>query len=182
MPATTQHEFIQMHISDVRRRRESAQDHIVLLRESDGPRRLPVWTGRDEAVHLALRFLGARLERPLTHDLAARLVHALGASLREVRIDRLTDKTYYAVIVLDGPAGPAEVDARPSDALTLALITGAPIRVDRQVVEAIEASGFVARSLAAMGSEAEAGPRAILEQRFSSGEPQDPGSPAPSRP
>jgi hypothetical protein len=80
---------------------------------------------------------------------------------------------------LDGPGGPAEVDARPSDALTLALITGAPIRVDRQVVEAIEASGFVARSLAAMGSKDEAGPRAILEQRFSSGEHQDPGSPAP---
>jgi bifunctional DNase/RNase len=182
MLAATQQEFIQMRVSDVRRRRESAQDHIVLLTESDGPRRLPIWTGRDEAVHLALRFLGAQLERPLTHDLAARLVHALGGSLREVRIDRLTDKTYYAVVVLDGPTGPAEVDARPSDALTLALITGAPIRVDREVVEAIEASGFVARSLAAMGSEDEAGPRAILDQRFNPGEHQDPAAPGPSRP
>jgi hypothetical protein len=59
------------------------------------------------------------------------------------------------------------------------LITGAPIRVDREVVEAIEASGFVASSLAAIGSQDEAGPRAILEQRFNPGEPQDPGSSAP---
>jgi bifunctional DNase/RNase len=73
------------------------------------------------------------------------------------------------VIVVDGPAARAEVDARPSDALTLALITGAPIRVDRALVEATEAAGFVAKSLAAMDSAEEAGPQAILKQRLSSG-------------
>lgn len=123
--------------------------------------------------------MGAQLDRPLAHDLAVRLVEALGGRLREVRIDRLTDKTFYAAVVLDGQAGLAEVDARPSDALTLALVTGAPIQVDRTVVNTIEESGFVSRSLAAMGSEDEAGPRAILEHRSHPGQPQDPGSPAP---
>jgi Domain of unknown function (DUF151) len=79
--------------------------------------------------------------------------------------------------VVDGPAGRAEVDARPSDALTLALITGTPIRVDRGLVEAIEAAGLVAKSLAAMGSAEEAGPQAILEQRFSAGPSSSAASP-----
>jgi bifunctional DNase/RNase len=94
MPAATQQEFIEMRVSDVRRRRESAQDHIVLLTESDGPRRLPIWTGREEAVHLALRFLGAQLDRPLTHDLAIRLVQVLEAACeRSASIGLLTRRS-----------------------------------------------------------------------------------------
>jgi hypothetical protein len=95
-----------------------------------------------------------RPRRP--RDLCAR------RSLREVRIDRLVDQAFYAVIVLDGLTGQAEVDARPSDAVTVALVTGAPIRVDGGVVEAVEASGFVSSSLAAMGSQDEAGPQEAL--------------------
>ena len=114
---------------------------------------------------------------PAPHDLTVRLVQALGGNLQQVRIDRLSDRTYHAAIVVDGPAGRAEVDARPSDALTLALITGTPIRVDRGLVEAIEAAGLVAKSLAAMGSAEEAGPQAILEQRFSAGPSSSAASP-----
>jgi Domain of unknown function (DUF151) len=68
---------------------------------------------------------GPQLARPLGSDLSARLVQALGGTVREVRIDRLSEGTYYAVIVIDGPQGAIEVDARPSDALTLALVVGA---------------------------------------------------------
>jgi len=180
MPTATRHEFLDMRVTDVRRVRNSARDHIVLLAESDGAHRLPIWIGRDEARPIALRLLevGA-LSRPLTHDLAVSMVTALGGSLREVRIDQLADQTFYAVVVLDGPTGSAEVDARPSDALTLALATGAPIRVNRGMVEAVEASGFVLSSLAAMGSQDEAGPQAILlEHRPHPGKPHDPSSPA----
>jgi hypothetical protein len=67
-----------------------------------------------------------KLPRPLASDLTARLVQALGGNLREVRIDRLTEGTYYAVIVIDGPQGTAEVDARPSDALAPAWSSGRP--------------------------------------------------------
>jgi bifunctional DNase/RNase len=163
MATTTQHEFLDMRVTDIRRVRDSARDHIVLLATPDSARRLPVWIGRDEARPIALRLLqvGA-LPRPLTHELAARMVDALGGGLREVRIDRLADQTFYVVIVLDGSTGSVEVDARPSDALALALVTGAPIRVDRGMLEAVEASGFVSSSLAAMGSQDEAGPQAIL--------------------
>jgi bifunctional DNase/RNase len=164
MPTAAQREFIEMRVADVRRRRDSERDHIVLLAETDGPRRLPVWVGRDEARPIAVRLLGAEPHRPLTHDLAANLVAALGGSVREVRIDRLTGGTFYAVVALDGPGGPAEVDARPSDAVTLALVTGAPIRVARNIVEVIETSGLLSSSLAAMGGEDEAGPRAILKE------------------
>lgn len=171
MATATRHEFLDMRVTDVRRVRDSARDHIVVLAEPDGAHRLPIWIGRDEARPIALRLLGAQLQRPLTHDLAVRLVHALGGSVREVRIDRLADQTFYAVVVLDGPTGPAEVDARPSDAVTLALVTDAPIRVDRGVVEAVEASGFVSSSLAAMGSQDQAGPWAILEHLSHPGKP-----------
>ncbi len=89
MPTATRHEFLDMRVTDVRRVRDSARDHIVLLAESDGAHRLPIWIGRDEARPIALRLLevGA-LSRPLTHDLAVSMVTALGGSLREVRIDR----------------------------------------------------------------------------------------------
>ncbi|HZD00819.1 MAG TPA: bifunctional nuclease family protein [Actinomycetes bacterium] len=175
MATATHHQFLDMRVTDVRRVRDSARDHIIVLAEPDGPRRLPIWIGRDEARPIAVRLLGARLQRPLAHDLAVRLVQALGGSLREVRIDRLADQTFYAAVVLDGPTGSAEVDARPSDALTLALAAGAPIRVDRGLLEAVEASGFVSSSLAAMGSQDQAGPHAILlEHRPPPGNPHDP--------
>jgi bifunctional DNase/RNase len=179
MPTATRYEFLDMRVTDVRRVRDSARDHIVVLATPDGARRLPIWIGRDEARPIALRLLGVgALSRPLTHDLAVRIVTALDGSLREVRIDRLADQTFYAVVVLDGPTGLAEVDARPSDALTLALAAGAPIRADRGLVEAVEASGFVSSSLAAMGSQDEAGPQAILlEHRPPPGNPHDPSSP-----
>lgn len=94
MPTATQHEFLDMCVTDVRRVRDSSRDYIVLLADPDGTRRLPIWIRRDEARPIALRLLQVdALPRPLTHYLAARMVDALGGGLREVRIDRLTDQT-----------------------------------------------------------------------------------------
>jgi Domain of unknown function (DUF151)/Integrase core domain len=86
-------------VAGVRRVRDSARDHIVLLAAPDGPRRLPVWIRRDEAHLTDVRLLRAHLTRPLTHDLAVRMVAALGGGLREVCIDWLADRTFYAVVV-----------------------------------------------------------------------------------
>ena len=155
MPTATDRDFLDMPVSDVRRVTHSGQaDHVVLLREPESGRRLPIWIGREHALELALRLLGhgSDLARPLGSDLSARLVQALGGSLREVRIDRLTQGTYYAVIVVEGPHGAAEVDARPSDALALALVVGAPVRADRAVVETTESDDTVAEALAAIDS------------------------------
>jgi uncharacterized protein len=138
MPAVTQQEFIDMQVRDVRKAPDSPNPdaHVVLLEERGGDRRLAIWIGREQAFWLAWRLQGAEGFRPGTYDMTAAAIQALGGQVGEVRIDRLTDKTFYAAVVLDGPAGAAEVDARPSDALCLALTVGAPIRADRAMVDA----------------------------------------------
>jgi bifunctional DNase/RNase len=98
---------------------------------------------------------------------------SLGGNLREVRIDRLTEGTYYAVIVVDGPHGATEVDARPSDALALALVVGAPVRADRAVVETTESDETVAEALAAIDSRDAADAQALLDELTEEAERQD---------
>jgi bifunctional DNase/RNase len=176
MPTATDRDFLDMPVSDVRRVTHSGRDHhVVLLREPESGRRLPIWIGREHALELALRLLGhgSDLARPLGSDLSARLVQALGGSLREVRIDRLTQGTYYAVIVVEGLHGAVEVDARPSDALALALVVGAPVRADRAVVETTESDETVAEALAAIDSRDAADAQALLDELTEEAERQD---------
>jgi bifunctional DNase/RNase len=177
MPTATDRDFLDMRVSDVRRITQSGRaGHVVLLQEPQSGRRLPIWIGQETALELALRLLGhgPRLARPLGSDLTARLVQALGGSLREVRIDRLSDGTYYAVVVVDGPHGAAEVDARPSDALALALVVGAPVRADRAVLEATESDRTVAEGLAAIDHGEAVGAQALLEEIAQANERQTP--------
>jgi uncharacterized protein len=167
MPAVTQQEFIDMHVRDVRKAPDSPNPdaHVFLLEERGGDRRLAIWIGREQAVWLAWRLEGAEVFRPGTYEMTANAIQALGGQVREVRIDRLTDKTFYATIVLDGPPGAAEVDARPSDALNLALTTGAPIRADRAMVDAALTTEPGAREAAALWEDQDhSGSRAILDE------------------
>jgi bifunctional DNase/RNase len=183
MPTATDRDFLDMQVSDVRRIPHAGQDHhVVLLQESESDRRLPIWIGREHAIELALRLLGhgPQLARPLSSDLSARLVQALGGTVRKVRIDRLSEGTYYAVVVIDGPQGVAEVDARPSDALALALIVGAPIRADRAMVETTESDKTVAEALAVIDRQEAGGPRALLDELDEEAQRQDPPEPARS--
>jgi RNA polymerase sigma factor (sigma-70 family) len=122
-------EMVPMRIADIR----AGDRHVVLLEERDGTRRLPIWIGGAEAMALAMRLDAVELPRPGTYDLTGELLRACGTSVREVRIVRLTDRVFYAQVVLDGGA---EVDARPSDALNLALVADAPILVDERVIAA----------------------------------------------
>jgi bifunctional DNase/RNase len=183
MPTATDRDFLDMPISDVRRVIRLGRDqHAVLLQEPQSGRRLPIWIGQETAIEIALRLLGhgPQLARPLSSDLTARLVQALGGNLREVRIDRLSEGTYHAVVVVDGPQGTAEVDARPSDALALALVVGVPVRADRAVVEATEADQTAAEGLAAIDSQEAVGAQALLDEITQANEPQDPPEPASS--
>lgn len=112
-----------------------SRKHVVVLAERDGPRRLPIWVGPAEAIVLALSLEAVETPRPLTFQMAARLLEASGSAVSEVRVTRLTGEVFYAAIVVDGPAGIREVDARPSDAVNLALVTGARIMADSALLD-----------------------------------------------
>jgi bifunctional DNase/RNase len=97
---------------------------IVLLKEADGDRYLPIWIGAVEATAIAFAQQGVVPARPLTHDLMRDLLEAFDRELQQVRITDLRDGVFYAELVF---AGGVEVSARPSDAIALALRTGTPI-------------------------------------------------------
>jgi bifunctional DNase/RNase len=97
---------------------------IVLLRETGGERYLPIWIGAVEATAIAFAQQGVVPPRPLTHDLLRDVLTALGRELRQVRITDLDDGVFFATLVFDDQT---EVSARPSDAIALALRTGAAI-------------------------------------------------------
>jgi bifunctional DNase/RNase len=105
---------------------------VLLLREVDGDRYLPIWIGQTEATAIALEQQGVVPARPLTHDLIKDIVAALGQTLREVRIVDLQEGTFYAELVFKGDI---KVSARPSDSVAVALRVGAPIFVEEAVLE-----------------------------------------------
>ena len=118
----------------------SNRQHIILLDERDGARRLPIWVGPTEATVLAMSLQAVETPRPLTYQMTASLLDACGSRVSEVRITRLAGEVFYAVVIVDGPAGQREVDARPSDAINLALVTGAPILADSALLDDPRAS------------------------------------------
>jgi RNA polymerase sigma factor (sigma-70 family) len=136
-PAAPQH--IDMTVDRVQRfRRGDREYHILSLTDAERQRRLPIWIGRAEAMSIALQVEKIAAPRPMTAALAANLVAAAGGSVREIRIERLDDTVFYAVVVVEGAGGVREVDARPSDAINLALLTERPILVSTAVLRASE--------------------------------------------
>jgi bifunctional DNase/RNase/DNA-binding transcriptional MerR regulator len=108
---------------------------VVLLRERGGERVLPIWIGAQEGDALVHERSGRRLPRPLGPDLTARLLQAGGVRVERVVIESLRENTYYASISVRAGGEPQEVDARPSDALNLALRLGAPVFVAADVMD-----------------------------------------------
>lgn len=107
---------------------------IVLLRERDGSRYLPIWIGAPEATAIAYAEQGVEPPRPLTHDLMAQLITELGHQLAEVRITSVEDRIFYAELRF---AAGATVSCRPSDAIALALRTGAPILAPEDLLDEV---------------------------------------------
>ena len=105
---------------------------IVLLRERDGDRYLPIWVGAPEASAIAFAQQGVVPPRPLTHDLIKDVLSATGNDLAEVRITEMKDGIFYAVLVFDSGI---EVSARPSDSIALALRTGSKIVCAEDVLD-----------------------------------------------
>lgn len=106
---------------------------IVLLREAGGTRFLPIWVGAVEATAIAYAQQGIVPPRPLTHDLMRDVIEALEGNLTEIRITALRDGVFYAELAF---ASGAQVSARPSDAIALALRAEVPILADDEVLDA----------------------------------------------
>ena len=128
-------EWTEVTVAEIRRTSNEdplQREHVMVLAERDGDRSLPIWIGPAEATALALTLQSVETPRPFPYKLAAGLVEAAGAQITEVRITQLLSSVFYAIVVVQGtgtPSGPREVDARPSDAVNLAVVTGVPIRV-----------------------------------------------------
>lgn len=112
---------------------------VIVLEESDGPRRILIWIGIAEARSIAQRLEAIDLPRPNSHDLAQRLVEGLDGDVERVTVTELRDSTYYAVIALRRDGQRVEIDARPSDAIALALRVAAPVFVREGLFEATAA-------------------------------------------
>ena len=108
---------------------------IIILRDQEGQRILPIWVGVFEANAIALQIENVQTPRPMTHDLLKNIIDDLSASVERIVVTELKENTFYALIHLRTPAGPVAIDARPSDAIALALRTRAPILVDEKVID-----------------------------------------------
>jgi bifunctional DNase/RNase len=113
----------------------AGKHRIVVLKERDGERLLPIWIGDFEGDALALQLCEASIPRPMTFDLMVKLLGIGGVQIQSVAVSELREETYYATIRTLTNGQTHEVDARPSDALNLALRVGAPIQVAAEVLD-----------------------------------------------
>src|SRR5919199_6141294 len=111
------------------------QNRVVILKEVEAERYLPIWIGPYEADAIALELQEVPVARPLTHDLLRSVIADLGATVTHVLINDLRDDTFFARIVLDVSGRHAEVDSRPSDAIALGVRVKCPIYVEEGVME-----------------------------------------------
>jgi len=119
---------------------------IVILRDIQSQLFLPIWIGVFEANAIALRIEGVEPPRPMTHDLLRLVLEQLGATVEKIVISDLKESTFFALIHLRRGEESMSVDARPSDAIALALRTEAPIFVLRSVLEKAQAADLTAEA------------------------------------
>ncbi|HPD06524.1 MAG TPA: bifunctional nuclease family protein [Candidatus Bipolaricaulis sp.] len=109
---------------------------VLLLKDRHSTKAMPIWIGEQEAMSIAIELQGHTFPRPLSHDLMKELLNTLGGNLERAVITSVKDDTYYASLVVRDAAGATrDIDARPSDAVALALRTQAPIFIEEAVFE-----------------------------------------------
>jgi bifunctional DNase/RNase len=108
---------------------------IVILRDKEGQKVLPIWVGIFEANAIALQIENIATPRPMTHDLLRNVIHDLKAEVQKIVVCDLQENTFYALIYLELNGCTVAIDARPSDAIALALRTRAPIFVEDTVID-----------------------------------------------
>jgi len=126
--------MIEMTIDSIRVSLMNYQ-RVVILKEKESNRYLPIWIGPAEADAIAVKLQNVELSRPLTHDLLQSVIATLGASVNYILVNDLQNDTFYAKLSLSVDGAQVEVDSRPSDALALAVRTGAPIYVEESVLD-----------------------------------------------
>ena len=126
--------MIEMTVEKIRVR-PCSQVNVIVLKAKGLNRCLPIWIGPKEAEAIALRLLGKELPRPLTHDLMDLLIGDLGAKVEWVIVRDLEDETFLASVILQSGDTTIERDARPSDAIALAVRSGAPIFAQQSVLD-----------------------------------------------
>jgi uncharacterized protein len=126
--------MISMFIDSVRINLQT-QQRVVILKTTEQDRQLSIWIAHAEAYAIAAELQQIRSPRPLTHDLLKTIIEGSGLTVQEVRITRVQDEIYYAEIVLERAGQSLIFDARPSDALALAVRTQASILVAEDVLQ-----------------------------------------------
>ncbi len=117
------------------------QGYVVILRERNGERWLPIFIGAAEAQSISLLLQGMSYTRPLTFDLFYNLLDAANAQIQQISITELKDNTFYALVEMKTSSGDVKIDARPSDAIALALRSKVPIFVAEEVMESAAVTG-----------------------------------------
>jgi bifunctional DNase/RNase len=112
-----------------------SSQHVVILRDTVRERYLPIWIGPWEANAIAMRLQGVTPERPMTHDLFSSTLEQLGAVIRQIVVSDLAEDTFRARLFLDMDGKSIEMDARPSDAIALAIRAGVPIFASDAVLD-----------------------------------------------
>ena len=108
---------------------------VVILKEKDSERYLPIWIGPAEADAIAVRLQGVTVPRPLTHDLLRSVIDALGAMIDSIIVSDLKNDTFYAKLILNVDGGQLEIDSRPSDAIALAVRAEVTIYAEEAVLD-----------------------------------------------
>jgi bifunctional DNase/RNase len=128
--------MIEMSIDSIRVSMMNYQ-RVVILREKDSERYLPIWIGPAEADAITIKLQGIISPRPLTHDLMESIISKLGARVKSVIVSDLQNDTFYARLILDVKGDALELDSRPSDAMAIAIRADAPIYVEESVLERV---------------------------------------------
>jgi uncharacterized protein len=126
--------LIEVSVDSIRIHMPTAQ-HLVILKEKEADRYLPIWIGSSEAQAIATKISGNPLGRPLTHDLMATAFGDLGVSVKRIVVTRLADQVFYARLYVKQDGRDLDFDARPSDAIALAVRVECPIFVATEVME-----------------------------------------------
>jgi bifunctional DNase/RNase len=135
--------LVEMVVESVRVHMLSSR-HVVILKETEHDRYLPIWIGPWEASAIAMKLQGLTADRPLTHDLFASALDSLGVRVDRVVISALAEETYHARLHLERDGAVFEIDSRPSDALALAVRTGGRIFASEAVLEQAALGGDAA--------------------------------------
>lgn len=120
---------------------ETSEEQIIILKEVDGSRSFPIVIGLYEAATLDRKIKNVKTPRPLTHDLVENIIKSFKTALSRIVVYQLKNNTFYANLVLQSNGQETKVDARPSDAIILAVQMKAPIYVEEEVLDEITDSG-----------------------------------------